>query len=197
MRPTLGDFSGNKVLDVVLVGTERIVNPLTNESTISSSFKILKNVRDLSAKVIDPAPSNNNLKVRQSLAQSSTSRIVNNVVVPFVDSSITIADDNYAESNYKSNAIPSIPKTSSSTIVSQVETRYLVQFNWQQATDDKTPKDGLTYAISIGTRPGLSDVIDPNADLITGIRKTPEAGNAGTNTSISLLLDPGTYYWSV
>ena len=197
MRPTLGDFSGNKVLDVVLVGTERIVNPLTNESTISSSFKILKNVRDLSAKVIDPAPSNNNLKVRQSLAQSSTSRIVNNVVVPFVDSSITIADDNYAESNYKSNAIPSIPKTSSSTIVSQVETKYLVQFNWQQATDDKTPKDGLTYAISIGTRPGLSDVIDPNADLITGIRKTPEAGNAGTNTSISLLLDPGTYYWSV
>jgi hypothetical protein len=73
----------------------------------------------------------------------------------------------------------------------------LVQFNWQQATDDKTPKDGLTYAISIGTKPGFSDVLDPNADLITGIRKTPDAGNAGTNTSISLLLDPGMYYWSV
>ena len=197
MRPTLGDFSGKKVLDVVLVGTEKIVNPLTNESTISSSFKILKNVRDLSAKVIDPSPSNNNLKVRQSLAQSSTPRIVNNVIVPFEDSSITIADDNYAESNYISNAAPSKPKTSSSTILSQVGTKFLVQFNWVKATDDKTPKDGLTYAISIGTKPGLSDVVDPNADLITGIRKTPEAGNAGTNTSISLLLDQGNLYWSV
>ena len=197
MRPTLGDFSGKKVLDVVLVGTEKIVNPLTNESTISSSFKILKNVRDLSAKVVDPSPSNNNLKVRQSLAQSSTPRIVNNVVVPFADSSVTIADENYAEANYITNTAPSKPKTSSSTIISQVETKFLVQFNWQQAVDDKTPKDGLTYAISIGTKPGLSDVIDPNSDLISGIRKTPETGNAGTNTSISLLLDQGTYYWSV
>ena len=197
MRPTLGDFSGKKVLDVVLVGTEKIVNPLTNESTISSSFKILKNVRDLSAKVVDPSPSNNNLKVRQSLAQSSTPRIVNNAVVPFADSSVTIADENYAEANYITNTAPSKPKTSSSTIISQVETKFLVQFNWQQAVDDKTPKDGLTYAISIGTKPGLSDVIDPNSDLISGVRKTPEAGNAGTNTSISLLLDQGTYYWSV
>ena len=197
MRPTLGDFSGNKVLDVVLVGTERIVNPLTNESTISSSFKILKNVRDLSAKVIDPTPSNNNLKVRQSLSQSNTPRIVNNVVIPFNDSSVTVADENYAEANFTTNAIPSKPRTSSSSIISQVENKFLVQFNWQQATDDKTPKDGLTYAISIGTKPGISDVIDPNSDLITGVRKTPEAGNAGTNTSISLLLDPGTYYWSV
>lgn len=197
MRPTLGDFSGKKVLDVVLVGTEKIVNPLTNVSTISSSFKILKNVRDLSAKVVDPSPSNNNLKVRQSLAQSSTPRIVNNVVVPFADSSVTIADENYAEANYITNTAPSKPKTSSSTIISQVETKFLVQFNWQQAVDDKTPKDGLTYAISIGTKPGLSDVIDPNSDLISGVRKTPEAGNAGTNTSISLLLDQGTYYWSV
>jgi fibronectin type 3 domain-containing protein len=197
MRPTLGDFSGKRVLDVVLVGTEKIVNPLTNESTISSSFKILKNVRDLSAKVVDPATANNNLKVRQSLAQSSSPMIVNNVVVPFADSSITIADDNYAESNYISNARPSKPKTSSSTILSQVGAKFLVQFNWEKATDDKTPKDGLTYAISIGTKPGLSDVIDPNADLITGIRKTPDAGNAGTNTSISLLLDQGNFYWSV
>jgi len=197
MRPTLGDFSGKKVLDVVLVGTEKIVNPLTNISTISSSFKILKNVRDLSANVIDPSPSNNNLNVRQSLAQSSVPRIVNNTVVPFADSSVTIADENYAEVNYKTNAIPSKPKTSNSTIISQVGNKFLVQFNWEKSIDDKTPKDGLTYAISVGTKPGLSDVIDPNADLTTGIRKTPETGNTGKNNSISLLLDQGSYYWYV
>lgn len=197
MRPTLGDFSGKKVLDVVLVGTEKIVNPLDNTSTISSSFKILKNVRDLSAKVIDPSPANNNLKVRQSLAQSSTPRMVNNVIVPFADSSITIADENYNEASYLSNAGPSKPKTNASSIISQVENKFLVQLNWEKSTDDKTPKDGLTYSLSIGTKPGLSDIIDPNADLISGLRKTPEAGNAGTNTSMSLLLAPGTYYWSV
>lgn len=197
MRPTLGDFSGKKVLDVVLVGTEKIVNPLDNTTTISSSFKILKNVRDLSAKVVDPSPANNNVKVRQSLAQSSTPRIVNNVIVPFVDSSITIADENYNEAAYLANNAPVKPKTSNSNIVSQVEDKYLVQLNWEKSTDDKTPNDGLTYAVSVGTKPGLSDVIDPNADLISGLRKTPEAGNAGTNTSLSLLLAPGTYYWSV
>lgn len=197
MRPTLGDFSGKKVLDVVLVGTERITNPLNNTSTISSSFKILKNVRDLSAKVIDPSPANNNLKVRQSLAQSSVPRIVNNVIVPFADSSITIADENYNEASYISNVGPSKPKASASSIISQVENKYLVQLNWTKSSDDKTPVDGLTYSVSIGTKPGLSDVIDPNADLITGLRKTPDAGNAGTNTSMSLLLEPGTYYWSV
>jgi fibronectin type 3 domain-containing protein len=197
MRPTLGDFSGKKVLDVVLVGTEKIVNPLDNTSTISSSFKILKNVRDLSAKVIDPSPSNNNLKVRQSLAQSSTPRIVNNVIIPFADSSITIADENYNEASYLSNAGPSKPKTNTSSIISQVGNTYLVQLNWEKSTDDKTPKDGLTYSLSVGTKPGLSDIVDPNADLISGLRKTPEAGNAGTNTSMSLLLAPGTYYWSV
>jgi hypothetical protein len=197
MRPTLGDFSGKKVLDVVLVGTEKIINPLDNTTTISSSFKILKNVRDLSAKVTDPSPSNNNVKVRQSLAQSSVPRIVNNVVVPFVDSSITIADENYNEDAYLANAGPVKPTTNASSIISQVEEKYLVQLNWEKSTDDKTPKEGLTYSVSVGTKPGLSDVIDPNADLITGLRKTPEAGNAGTNTSMSLLLAPGTYYWSV
>lgn len=197
MRPTLGDFSGKKVLDVVLVGTEKIVNPLDNTSTISSSFKILKNVRDLSAKVVDPTPANNNLKVRQSLAQSSTPRFANNVIVPFEDSSITIADENYNEDAYLANIAPSKPKANASNIISQVEDKYLVQLNWDKATDDKTPKDGLTYSVSVGTQPGLSDVIDPNADLISGLRKTPEAGNAGTNTSMSLLLAPGTYYWSV
>jgi hypothetical protein len=69
--------------------------------------------------------------------------------------------------------------------------------SWKAAKDDNTPSAGLTYSVAIGTKPGTSDVMDPNASLVSGSRKTPDEGNAGTNTSITTLLAPGTYYWTV
>jgi len=39
MRPSLGDFSSKKVLDLVLVGTEKITDPIANTSSIVSSLK--------------------------------------------------------------------------------------------------------------------------------------------------------------
>jgi spore coat polysaccharide biosynthesis protein SpsF len=42
MRPSLGDFSGKRILDLVLVGTEKVRDPIKNTTSVVSSFKILK-----------------------------------------------------------------------------------------------------------------------------------------------------------
>jgi hypothetical protein len=210
MRPSLGDFSGKKILDLVLVGTEKVTDPIAKTSSNVSSFKILKNVRALSALVKDSTTavvsigaSTGNIKsMSTSLAINTTKEnaMVSNSVRGLVDSTIAVADSNYVEKSYGSNNSPTSPKIDSSVIVSRVDSvnnKYLVRLNWKAASDDNTPSTGLTYAVSIGTKPGLSDVVDPNASLVTGTRKTPEMGNAGKNLSITEILAPGVYYWSV
>ena len=210
MRPSLGDFSSKKVLDLVLVGTEKVTDPIANTSSNVSSFKILKNVRALSALVKDSSiglvsigASTGSIKsMSTALTGTSTleTSVRSNSVRGFADSTIAVADSNYLESSYGLNASPTSPKIDTSIIISRVDsvsTKYLVSFNWKAASDDNTPSSGLTYAVSIGTKSGASDILDPNASLTTGTRKTPEAGNAGKNLSITQILAPGTYYWTV
>ena len=210
MRPSLGDFSSKKVLDLVLVGTEKVTDPIANTSSIVSSFKILKNVRALSALIKDSSiglvsigASTGSIK-SMSTALTGTSTLEtsfrSNSVRGFADSTIAVVDSNYLESSYGSNNAPTSPKIDTSIIISRVDsvsTKYLVSFNWKSASDDNTPSSGLTYAVSIGTKSGASDILDPNASLTTGTRKTPDAGNAGKNLSITQILSPGIYYWTV
>ena len=206
MRPRLGDFSGKRVLDLVLVGTEKVTNPSDNTTSTASSFKILKNVRDLSAAVVDPTPTSvagsssgtiKSMAVASMATVTSERKFVNSVRGFATDSSIAIVDSNYIESLYGFNKAPIAPQIGGSEIVSQVGSQYLVKLTWKIASDDNTPADGLSYAVSIGTKSGASDVLDGNASLSTGTRKTPDMGNAGKNTSMNVLLSPGTYYWSV
>ena len=207
MRPSLGDFSGKRILDLVLVGTEKVRDPIKNTTSVVSSFKILKNVSDLSALYNDSTVITTNATVATGKIKSlstglnettaSASIIKSNSVRGFADSTIAVADSNYIEDSYGANKAPTSPKASSSAVVSKVANSYLVQLNWNASSDDYTPAAGLLYAVGIGTKPGLSDILDPNANLTSGIRKTPETGNAGKNLSLTVLLEPGTYYWAV
>ncbi len=205
MRPSLGDFSGKKVLDLVLVGTEKVRDPLKGTTSIVNSFKILKNVRDLSALINDSSVITTNASVSTGKIKSlsigngmtnATSMIKSNSVRGFADSTVAVADSNYIEDTYGANKAPTAPKMGNSVIVSKVAESYLVKLNWSPASDDNTPASGLTYAVGIGTKPGKTDILEPNASLTTGKRKTPEAGNAGKNISLTVLLKPGTYYWA-
>lgn len=68
--------------------------------------------------------------------------------------------------------------------------------SWAHASDDRTPVEGLTYSLRMGTSPGAADVIYPAADLLTGFRRAARSG-AATDNSWNLRLPQGTYYWSV
>lgn len=71
-----------------------------------------------------------------------------------------------------------------------------VLLSWNQAYDDNTPSEGLTYSVRVGTSPGGEDVLSSNATS-EGILKSSSKGNVEHNTSWKLALNPGKYYWSV
>jgi hypothetical protein len=69
--------------------------------------------------------------------------------------------------------------------------------SWDASTDPDQA-GGLTYNLRMGTSSNGVDVVSPLADLATGFRRIPRAGNAGYRTSYSVTnLPGGTYYCSV
>ncbi|MCX6267795.1 MAG: FG-GAP-like repeat-containing protein [Bacteroidetes bacterium] len=70
--------------------------------------------------------------------------------------------------------------------------------HWNSATDAQTPKNAMSYNISIGTSPGSFDIFSPLSVPATGLRKITAPGNASADTSWIISGIPGgTYYFSV
>lgn len=91
-----------------------------------------------------------------------------------------------------SNTTPTTP-TNLNALVNSTS----VTLNWNPATDNQTPQNGLTYNLRVGTTPGDSDIMSPMA-ADSGTRKVVQMGNANQNTNWTLNnLKPGKYYWSV
>jgi hypothetical protein len=73
-----------------------------------------------------------------------------------------------------------------------------VTLSWLSAHDDRTPYEGLTYNLCVGTTPGGTDVLSPMSILQTGKRMIVEAGNAGLLLQHKLKnLPQKKYYWTV
>jgi hypothetical protein len=70
-------------------------------------------------------------------------------------------------------------------------------FSWQAAADAQTATGGLSYNLRVGTVPGGGDVISPQSETGTGVRRVPALGNAQTRLNALARLPVGRYYWSV
>jgi uncharacterized protein YuzB (UPF0349 family) len=94
---------------------------------------------------------------------------------------------------FQPNTPPTVP------VITDIYTwEDFVIFNWERSTDMQTPSLALTYNLRIGTSPGASDILSPNADLMSGVRYMPTQGNMAANTfAIVRSLQPGTYYYSL
>ena len=91
------------------------------------------------------------------------------------------------------NTAPTTPQNLMSVV--QLDT---VTLKWDFATDAQTPSKALTYNVRIGTSSGDSDILNANADLVTGELRIQAFGNAGSNTELLLRnLPNGTYFWQV
>ena len=75
-----------------------------------------------------------------------------------------------------------------------------VTLAWAAASDAQSPAPGLTYNLRIGSTPGGSDLLSPQANTNTGFRRLAQMGNTqlGTNAIVNLTSPPGgmTCYWS-
>ena len=94
---------------------------------------------------------------------------------------------------YSKNGTPSAP---TNPTISKNGT--LITFSWDTATDDFTPSGGLTYNLRVGSEPGKSDIMAPMAlNPTNGTRYVADIGNVGSNTSWTLDLYDGAFYWAV
>jgi hypothetical protein len=92
------------------------------------------------------------------------------------------------------NTAPSSPTGLSATVLNAK-----VTLRWNKSTDSKTPKNGLTYAIRIGSTSEGVEIVSPFAQNdSTGFRTTFGLGNTNHDTSwVINNLQIGTFYWSV
>ena len=68
---------------------------------------------------------------------------------------------------------------------------------WNAAADAQTPAAGLSYNLAVGTTPGGTNIVSPQANRASGWRRLPALGNAPSGTNATLELPLGTYYWAV
>jgi hypothetical protein len=73
-----------------------------------------------------------------------------------------------------------------------------IHLGWVSASDQNTPKGGLSYNVRIGTSPGGINILAPSSIPATGYRRMVKSGNAGFRRGMDLKnLPDGKYYWSV
>lgn len=108
-------------------------------------------------------------------------------------SSLWIYQNNIGDNIFTANTPPTTPQNPQA-FVNQCS----VTLKWEQAEDDQTPLEGITYNISIGTEPGQEDFWASMSHLETGQRKIPAEGNVGSLKEVDLYTVPkGIYYWRV
>ena len=98
---------------------------------------------------------------------------------------------------YRNNdQTPSTPPTSPTGLTSTWNADDTLTLQWAPATDAETASSGLTYNLRVGTTPGGSEICSAMA-LPSGRRTVARLGNVNHNTSWTLQVPIGVYYWSV
>jgi hypothetical protein len=136
------------------------------------------------------------LNVRSESASFQTNSV--NPVDNDILQSVVLGSQNQNIKYVKNNppSAPSIKGAKVLTDQSSVQGKLPVELEWNSSTDDLTQSAGLSYSIRVGTSPGGSQIMSPNASE-SGIRTIPSKGNAEYNLKWKLALAPGTYYWAV
>ena len=90
------------------------------------------------------------------------------------------------------NQPPSAPQALASVVVENS-----VTLKWDPASDPNQ-RGGFSYNVRIGNAPGLGNIVNPQADPVTGKRYLPQLGNAFESLSLTVTnLPVGTHYWAV
>jgi sugar lactone lactonase YvrE len=167
-----GDIDADGDLDMVLGGNDAL-----NEN--NKILRILLNVRNESAAV------GTTQAIKESNILADRNVAPNNILSTFGANNVL-----------KANKAPNPPNLKSVKIVTE-NTKKLLSFSWNAATDDNTPSTGLTYSLRIGTAADTDNLLSTNADK-SGVLKVPNVGNVVGNLGWKIkMLPDGVYYWSV
>ncbi|MFN6537982.1 MAG: LamG-like jellyroll fold domain-containing protein [Nostoc sp. EkiNYC01] len=95
---------------------------------------------------------------------------------------------------------PNTKSTAPTELSATVNSSNQVTLSWKVGTDKETPKDGLSYNLRIGTKPGGTDIIAPIS--LESFQQGSLIHQKSSNDTIAwtlnnLNLPKGIYYWSV
>ena len=169
-----GDLDGDGDLDFVIAGKSNETDEHGN-TTNENVFRTYINVRNQSATVLESSTQSKRPKYQGKNA--STYSVTETFTVNKPPSAPILKDVKFLAEITGSVDVP-------------------VEFEWEEATDDHTPNEGLTYALKIGTTPGGEEIMSSNSNA-NGIKKDAEKGNVEHNLKWKLSLPEGTYYYSV
>ncbi len=95
-------------------------------------------------------------------------------------------------------SVSNSPPTAPTGFVADLLPENGVLFSWLPASDlETTNPASLNYALRVGTVPNGNDLVSPDADAVTGLRRLPVRGRLSATTWLLHDLPRGTNYWSV
>jgi fibronectin type 3 domain-containing protein len=181
-----GDFDADNDLDILLYGREKTSN--------RDLFRVYKNVQNESAAVLNSISTGGKANFAGQNEILISSRM--NPVGLTGFSELSNKQNVTASNTYNRNAPPSVPENIKESLLRKVQNKMRVRFSWDASSDDKTPVEGLTYELRVGTKPGSSDVV-VSSSKENGYKLIPEEGNVGRNKAWEIELPAGKYFWSV
>lgn len=207
-----GDFNGDGYSDLLISGTNSNEEKITKLFEYSENQGFIESDYDLS-EFIDAKFAFGDLDGDNDLdfIIAGTSSITNQ---PIIRTYLNYRAESYALINNASkrtfkksskvtfttnlfNLPPSVPSVKGIDFVGKNgKGKSIIKLSWTKSNDDHTPESSISYALKIGTLPGVGDVMSSGA-LESGYRKKAGKGNVEMNNSWSIALDPGVYYASI
>jgi len=178
-----GDYDNDGNLDILLTGRDRFQNQISliyknnGDNTFTEQIQIVLTDVELSSTAWGDYDNDGDLDILLT-GENEYSNAVSKI---------------YKNNNVTGNTTPDIPQNLEQEVMGNK-----VRLFWNQASDNETPGQTLSYNISVGTSPGACDIVSPMSDTETGYIRLPALGNCYlSNEFILNELDTGTYYWSV
>ncbi len=175
-----GDFDNDGYLDVIVCG----------QSTSGSFTGLYRNNRDQTFSMVDAGLTN----VQFGSAAWADSDLDGDLDLLLVGYGGNW--DNATTQLYRNNVPPNTPPAVPGALATTINTNGEVVFTWSRPLDVETPSAGLLYNLRVGTTPGGSEIMTPQASP-AGLRRLAQSTGMHTNRWWLRDLPKGTYYWSV
>lgn len=107
--------------------------------------------------------------------------------------------DFYVDSHLMSNntSTPNTPPLPPGSLVIDSVYNNSLYVHWNNGSDHETSAGGLSYQLYMGTASGTQNIVNSNADLSSGFRRTSQAGPLKGNRTAVTKLTGGVYYLGV
>ena len=195
----VGDFDGDKDADLLITGKNQYVNDINSDYQYISDVFI--NVRGFAGPG-DSGIANDDNGYREGTPLKKSIGVKKTYGLnarPFPPTEVNFQRSRLGA--VRPNDEDGGNKTSEANGASADVAKFELLISWSGATDTdadglRTPDEGLTYSVRVGTTPGGEEILASGADQ-DGIKTAADSGNAENNTTWKIAVPVGVYYVAI